>query len=50
VAAFLARQQDRSTRHPSLTLRAEGCGLVVAALQIAIKAAMVAGLEIARGD
>src|SRR5437660_12925693 len=33
AAAFLARQQDRSARHPPLTLRAKGCGPVVAALK-----------------
>jgi hypothetical protein len=33
AAAFLARQQDRSARHPSLTLRAKRCGSVVEALK-----------------
>ena len=33
AAAFLARQQDRSARHPPLTLRARGCRSVVAALK-----------------
>src|SRR6516165_9977642 len=50
MAAFLARQQDRSARHPPLTLRAKAAGRSLWRSKIAIKAAVVAGLETATGD
>jgi uncharacterized protein (DUF736 family) len=45
TAAFLARQQDRSARHPPLTLQAKAAGRSLRRSKIAIKAAMVAGLK-----
>jgi uncharacterized protein (DUF736 family) len=45
TAAFLARQQDRSARHPPLTLRAKAAGRSLWRSKIAIKAAVVADLE-----
>jgi uncharacterized protein (DUF736 family) len=45
AAAFLARQQDPSARHPPLTLQAKAAGRSLRRSPIAIKIAMIAGLE-----